>query len=643
MQESDVSSNGQRTASDLWSLVLLAAVIAAIASFVICEIYDLDIFWNVVIGKDIIARGEVPSLDWYTAAGLGHSYVDIHWLFQVAAAALQITVGWEGVQLLTIVIWGAALTLAWRASSRHSSPAVASLVVFTGAMACIERFLPRPEIVTVLGLAIFWERFDARAYRTWRQVLLLAVTQVLWANSHGLFVLGPFIAGCYLVEQIADSLRGRSAPELRRLASILALLCTVSVLTPHGLGTWSYAWMLVTQVGPSASVLMKSLGELSPTFGAAFRTSPAFWLYVVLLMAAVLAAVDALRCRHLSPARTLAILGLAAASMTGRRNVVLFAICAAPFIAEHLITVRKPLLRWRKTSAAAATLVIFAFCWYPLSGRYYLEMEIPARSGLGVTPSFFPHGLPEFLDRIGYEGQVFNSNSIGGFYLFHGFPNRLPLTEGRWTAYEEETVARILQAPSRPELWAWVTREYEIDALLLHHTSPEARALLPRLRNQRQWRLVWCDYSSSFWLRSDVLVSVPRLDLANALDLPPPRRADDAILLDTFLGAMGATNARIANLRQASAFDWKKEQFLETLGHLQLDNGDRAGAEATFGSLVEKFPRNAGAWNELAFFAFQRGDLEGAEQGLVRALELEPDNQDARANLERVRSARSRQ
>lgn len=144
------------------------------------------------------------------------------------------------------------------------------------------------------------------------------------------------------------------APGLRRLASIAILLCAVSVLTPHGLGTWSYAWLLVTQVGPSASVLMKSLGELSPTFGAAFRSSPAFWFYVILLLAAVLATVDAVRRRRLSLARTLAILALAAASMTGRRNVVLFATCAAPFIAEHCIPLPKLPLRWRKTGDAAA-------------------------------------------------------------------------------------------------------------------------------------------------------------------------------------------------------------------------------------------------------------------------------------------------
>lgn len=64
--------------------------------------------------------------------------------------------------------------------------------------------------------------------------------------------------------------------------------------------------------------------------------------------------------------------------------------------------------------------------------------------------------------------------------------------------------------------------------------------------------------------------------------------------------------------------------------------------EATFRSLAEAFPRNAVAWNELAFFAYMRGDRATAELFLERALEIEPDNKDARANLERLRSAGAR-
>ena len=61
MQDSGFNSNDQRFARDPWSLVILAAAVAVVASFLVCEVYDLDIFWNVVIGKDIIARGEVPA------------------------------------------------------------------------------------------------------------------------------------------------------------------------------------------------------------------------------------------------------------------------------------------------------------------------------------------------------------------------------------------------------------------------------------------------------------------------------------------------------------------------------------------------------------------------------------------------------
>ena len=34
--------------------------------------------------------------------------------------------------------------------------------------------------------------------------------------------------------------------------------------------------------------------------------------------------------------------------------------------------------------------ILVAASWYPLSGRFYLDMQIPARFGVGVTPSDVP-------------------------------------------------------------------------------------------------------------------------------------------------------------------------------------------------------------------------------------------------------------
>ena len=62
-----------------------------------------------------------------------------------------------------------------------------------------------------------------------------------------------------------------------------------------------------------------------------------------------------------------------------------------------------------------------------------------------------------------------------------------------------------------------------------------------------------------------------------------------------------------------------------------------AEAQAVFERLNREYPRNVTALNELAFLAYRRGDLRQAEAWLRQALEQEPDNADARANLERVR------
>lgn len=573
-------------------------------------------------------------------AGLGHSYQDIHWLFQVLAAVAHALGGWAGVELLQAALWSVALLFSWRAARRWAAPEGAALLVFLAAMASAERFLPRPELVTFVLLPLFYERLQARRYERWANLAYLAFAQLVWANSHGLFVLGPFLAGCVLLEKAGEKLRGRPAslaPETR----LLALLLAVTVVTPHGWGSWSYAWLLVTQVGPGASTLMRSLGELSPTFGPAFRSSPAFWFYLVLLVPTIaLASVAAWR-RRLPVGRTLMVAGLLAASLTGRRNVVLFALLAAPFLAE-LGSVVVPVVRERLRSPAlhaAAALLLIAWAWYPLSGRYYLRMELPARTGLGITPSFFPHGLPAFLDRIGFFAPVFNSNTIGGFYLFHGFPKRLPLTEGRWTAYDEATVTRILAAPSDPSSWQWVVRTYGIEALVLQHASPEASALLPRLPRDPLWRLVWYDHAASLWLRSDRWGHVPAAELARGIDLPAPGRVDDGLILDLFYARTGALFPRIRNLERAVAFGYRREELLLRLGRLQME-ARLPEAERTFQLLAAESPRNAQALSELAFFAASRGDLAGASALLRRALELSPGDPDIRANYERVERAR---
>lgn len=614
------------------SAALLAAASVAIGAFLVHELYDLDVWWHVRIGEDILASRALPAVDRYAAAALGRPYHDPHWLFQVLLALAYRAAGFLGVEVLTISLWAVALFSCYRATRRWASGEASAILLFLAAMASVERFLPRPEVVSFVMIAMFYRRLQEERWRSPRELAILGALQAVWTNSHGLFVLGPFLAGCYWVVEAARRLRGRSTelPALTRLMGVL-LVCTLC--TPYGLGAWRYAFLLVTEAGTTAG--LPPLGELSPTFGLAARSAPAFWFYLLLVVGTGLTGALVLR-QGLVSARLLIALGMCAASLSGRRNVVLFALVAAPHLAENLRTLARVPLRLPSALIVAVTVAMLGWTWLPLSGTYDVMMEVPARFGFGVTPSFFPHALPAFLDRVGFRGQVLNSNTLGGFYLYHGFPRRIPLADGRWEVYDPHVLAWIRDAPRDHERWQRLVSTFDIRGILLQHASPEARALLPALPGDGGWRLVYFDNAASFWMRVDAPGLPPPAEGA----LPPgPARIDDCLMLDLFLRDVRAPELRLRNLERALSLGWRTEVLLERIGSVEIELGRTVDAERTFERLLRKRPHNVTALNELAFLAFGRGDLRRAESLLQRALDADPGNADIRANYARVLEA----
>ena len=620
----------------------MAAAFIAIGAFLINQVYDLDVWWQVAIGNDILTRLSIPGTDRFALAALGRPYHDSHWLFQVVLAGADRLGGMVGVEGLMVALWGIALFFCRWAMGHWTAEPLTSILLFLAAMASSERFLPRPEIITFLMICLFYLRLQEGRYRSYGELLLLGAMQAVWANCHGLFVLGPLMAGCYWGAAAVRNLR-RDDADLPAVSRLLGVLLAATLLTPFGLRGWEYAFLLFTEVNPASAQALKSVGELSPTFGAAAMAAPAFWFFALILTLTVAAVVVAAAQRKLSPERLLIVTGLGILAVTGRRNMALFVLVAAPFLAEHLPFRLPAQSRGTQVTAVASALAMLVWSWLPLSGRYYLMMEIPSRFGWGATPSFFPHDLPAFLDRSGFSGQVFNSNTVGGFYLYHRYPRQIPLTDGRWEVYDRRLLDTIRFAPQDPTLWQQLVATYDIRGLLLQHTSPEARALLPRLPADPRWRLAYYDHAASFWLRSDSSSTPPPIDLFAAGTLPPqPARVDDCLILDVFLRTMGADGLRIKNLERMVAFGWKEDQALLQIGAAQIKLGMLQEAEQTFQRVITAFPKNIRAFNELAYLAFRKGDLTGAETLLRQALVLAPHDRESRENYQRVRAALDR-
>jgi hypothetical protein len=479
-------------------LFLQLSTVIVIASFLVREIVDPDTWWQVAIGRDILTHLAVPRTDHFAAVAFGRSYHDSHWFFQVVAALADRLGGMRGVEAVMVALWGATLLCCYRAVRYWLSPSAGCLLVFVVAMACNDRYTPRPDVVTCFMIALFYSRLQAGKYLTASQLVLFALCQVIWSNSHGLFVIGPFMAGCHVLVAVMRRLRGEAA-ELWPLVKLLAVLLMATLVTPYGFAGWQYALVLMKESSPAAPAFFKTIEELSPTFGATARSFPAFWFYLSLLLAAVLTSIPQLLRRQMSYSRLLIVAMLIVASASGRRNMPLFAVTAAPFVAENVF--RSSLrLSCPAVAKGAFALILLALSYLPLSGRYYeLFNYYPQRFGLGAATRFFPPGLPVFLHRIHFTGQVYNPNFLGGFCLYHGL---LPLTDGRWEVYDQSLLKKVLNAPFDQGAWEWLVATYDVRGVILANGEDETIALFPRLSNDRRFHMAYSDHASSFWLRT---------------------------------------------------------------------------------------------------------------------------------------------
>jgi len=621
--------------------VFLALSFFSITAFLIVETASEDVWWHIAIGQDIIRNLAAPTIEKYTAASLGRPYQDSQWLFQAIAASAYNIAGITGTQIFTTLLWLATFVFTFLSAKKYTGHKVASILVFITAMASSERFIPRPEAVSYFMVAAYYYFLVSSNKLSTRKVIFLVILQIIWTNSHSLFIIGPFIVGCCWIEALGNHLQGK-ASGIKKMSLLLLSVILATLVTPYGINGWSFAYLLFTQISSSAPHVLTTIGEFRPTFDEITRDLPPFWFFFLLLILCAITSLLSAR-KSLPIGKILIAGGMLYAATTGRRNMVLFALTSAPLIAQNFSLLLPAGFNFRK-SAPTLAILIFLYGLWPLSGHYYVHFGGPVRFGFGASPSFFPNNLPAFIKTIGFKSQVFNSHEMGGFYLFHRFPESIPLIDTRTGVIDIEELTKIMTAPQNPTILYEVLDKYNIKGFFLHHSSSEARLLLPRLSRDPGWFLAYFDHAASFWLRADLAYMSPKIDLDSArTTLPKVKRFEDVHLLDNFLRLMEKDRLRLANLQRGLSFRLKTvrdEDLLWEIGSLQLRLNLQKEAEETYKKLIRIDHDNIPALTQLAVFAFSRNDLAGAEKLLHQALKASPDNKAVKENYNKVKAAR---
>ena len=196
-------------------------------------VQDPDFFWHLTTGRLISETGRVPSTDPFSFTWFGQPWTPHEWLSELIIFRLVEGVGRIGALFVFGLFPPAIFGVLAAALTRRGARVLAIGLPFAlGAFTLIPYVTLRPQAISwLLTAVLLWLLLEASADHP-RRFLLVVPLFLLWANLHGLYVVGLGVAGIYVLFTLA----GRTPMSRARGWAVggMAAAIGASMFTPAG-------------------------------------------------------------------------------------------------------------------------------------------------------------------------------------------------------------------------------------------------------------------------------------------------------------------------------------------------------------------------------------------------------------------------
>lgn len=456
-----------------------------------------DFFWQVTAGRWIAAHG-VPTRDVLTFGSVGEPWIEPRWLYCLGLAELLRSAGDASVTAIqTLVVLATFAITAWTARA-WKFPVASAAVLGLGAVAASDRFVPRPETLSYLFVALYLAVIVRWRTSGGKGLWVLPALQVLWVNLHPLAALGPaMLVQLGLVEAASPERRER----LRTVLPVVVLVLLACVANPYRLQGALIPFRLLSDLG--GSYPKEVIEELRSPFATYDSTSVAAF-FALLALTAIRVWRSGWRA---DPFLCLLALTHGALALSAVRNVPLFVLVAIPLI----LTSSAPRAASPRPSDVGG--VALAVCF--VAGIWLQVIDVPSRwrsdkrvFGAGLAPNAYAGGCVDFLLRCEGPGlRVFNSLEQGGTLEAAGL---LPYFDPRLEVHSERVLRRSLAAERLPEAFRELMAETGCQVALVGLKSPFATDVAPMVG----WKLATFDAAGAVYAAPEVAARWPALDVA---------------------------------------------------------------------------------------------------------------------------------
>ena len=437
-----------------------------------------DMWWHLRCGQVQWETRSVIKEDLFSHTAQGTPWVNQSWLPQIVMYGLYALGGLPALSLavaaLTTVAF--ALVLLGMQTEGRYDHFWRALVIVGAAISTGRTWVPRPQMVTLVLTAawvLILDRHHSMNPKKWTGLFWLPPLMVLWANSHGGYIVGFILLALQMGGILARALQERSFAvlwvSLRPLLVVTGLCLVAALLNPQGIRLVLFPFQTLNS-GAQQNLIAE---WASPDFHA-LDMLPFLGLLIATWSALAfsgeqIAAIDWLR--------------LAAFTVIGLRSgryIGLAAIVMAPLLYRYG---KAAWNKWRPSAPKVTppTRGIPALNWLLLilvlfAAGVKVALPLQEQTIQQVTRTLFPTQAVEYLRTHGVQDNLFNEYGWGG-YLIWELADSLVFIDGRADPFGDELIIAYQKTVSARPGWDKVLHEYQVNTVLVQSECALASAL----------------------------------------------------------------------------------------------------------------------------------------------------------------------
>ncbi len=466
-------------------ILTTASVAAVLALMFLLSVHTLtsiyqDIGRHITLGRIIWETKSIPDTNHFSFTAPNFPFNNHHWFAEVLLYLGDQGIGLQGLIILKAIMVTLSFGLAFFAAWRPRIAVPAMIVGVFGALVMAERTDVRPEVLSFLFLGwylfVLYRKQDTRLFWT------LPMIQLLWANSHVYFFMGPFVLLAWWVGQWAS--QGTSALVNRRTWLLAGLVGGATLANPHGLSGALYPLTMWGNYG--YSIVENQTPFFLREFGYPQLTSIATYFAIIVGVVSFVVNRNGLR-RNVFGLVLFVATALLALSMV--RNFPLLALCFLPVVLKNLDEAE-----WHFRSLATlgwGMALVVLFSMSVASGQFYQQTHMGREFGLHVPAG--PQEPIDFFRRNGLKGPLFNNFDIGSFLIWK-LPEEPVFIDGRPEAYPADFIQGVyIPMQEDPQVWEEKSVQYGINTIFWNEQdiTPWSRTFVARILKDSHWKLVY--------------------------------------------------------------------------------------------------------------------------------------------------------